>query len=138
MSKRVKLNPELFAFSSIVERMTRAKVKDCYDDETTLFVIVFPGNLRKAIGKGGENIRKLQAKFSRRIKIVEFSQDPTQFVQRYIYPLKVEEIRIGEDEIIIKDSNRKTKSLLIGRDAKNLRFLNDIVSRYYNLEVKII
>ncbi len=135
---RVKLDPQVFAFSSIFERIARVPVKGCFSSEDTLFFVVPFGMFQKALGKGAENVKKAQKRFEKRIKIVEFNKDPARFVKNCIYPLSVEEISVIDGEIIIKDSNRKTKSLLIGRDARNLRLLNEMSRRYFEKEIKII
>ena len=58
--------------SSLMERVTKAKVKDCFtDEEENLFFVVAPGELGKAIGKGGANIRKMQDELQRKIRVIE-------------------------------------------------------------------
>jgi transcription termination/antitermination protein NusA len=139
MSKRVKINPELFAYASILERIARIRVKDTFESGETIYFVLYPGCLRKALGKNGENVKRLQEKFGKKIRLLEFNMDCKRFVRNFIYPLKVEEITEGEDgDILIKESSKKTKSLLIGRDARNLNLLNLAVSRFFNKEVKIL
>ena len=138
MAKRLKINLDDFAYSNVMERISRAKVKDSIKGEEIMYFILYPGNLRKAIGKNGENLKKAQEKFSMRIKFVEYSDDCSKFIRNFIYPLKVEEIDTSGEEILIKDSNRKTKSLLIGRNARNLKVLNEVVGRYFSKTVKVI
>ena len=55
------------------------------------------------------------------------------------YNRKNPEIEIieNENEIILKDSVKKTKGQLIGRDGSNLRILNEIVGRFFGKEVKV-
>lgn len=139
MSKRVKINPELFAYASVLERIARIRVKDTFESGETIYFVLYPGNLRKALGKNGSNVKRLQEKFGKKIRLLEFNMDCKRFVRNFIYPLKVEEITEGEDsDILVKESSKKTKSLLIGRDARNLNLLNQAVGRYFNKEVKII
>ena len=135
----MKINPELFAYASILERIARIRVKDTFESGETIYFVLYPGCLRKALGKNGENVKRLQEKFGKKIRLLEFNMDCKRFVRNFIYPLKVEEITEGEDgDILIKESSKKTKSLLIGRDARNLNLLNLAVSRFFNKEVKIL
>ena len=122
-----------------MERITRARVKNCFLEENIVYFIVARGDLGKAIGKGGINIKKAQEKIGKKIKVIEYSDKVEGFIKNLIYPLKVEEI-IQESErvIFIKDPSKKTKSLLIGRDGKNLSFINKVVQRFFNVEVRVV
>ncbi len=135
---RLKLDQDDLALSSVIERVTGAQVKDCFKDEETLFVIVAPGEVGRAVGRNGENIHRLQAELGKRIKVIEYQDQAAAFVRKVIYPLNVQEIREEELTLIIRDSNKKTKSLLIGRDGRNLRNINRAVQRFFNKEVKVI
>tara|TARA_Y100000310_G_scaffold146340_1_gene145648 strand:+ start:59 stop:484 length:426 start_codon:yes stop_codon:yes gene_type:complete len=137
---RLKLDLETTGYSSIVERMTGARVKDCFRDDTdeTIYFVVSFGHLGKALGKGGGNIKRIQERLGKRIKIIEYRNTVVGFVKNVIYPLKVESIEQKDGVIIIRDNNKKTKSLLIGRQGKNLKLLNRAVKRFFNItEVKI-
>ena len=137
---RLKLDSDALGLSSVVERVTHVKVKDCFKDDEgeTLYFIVGVGEVGKAIGKGGVNIRQLQMEFNKRVRIIEHSEDVVLFVRNVIYPLVVEEIVEQGSELIIKDSNKKTKSLLIGRDSKNLRVISRAVKRFFPLDVRVM
>jgi len=137
MAKRVKLDPEVFFYAGFFERIAKVRVKDSFEENGVVFFMLYPGSLRKALGKGGENIKRAQDKIGKRIRLVEFSTDVRKFVKNLIYPNKVEEIEVTEEGIIIREPSKKTKSLLIGRDARNLKLLNKVVDRYFSKEVKI-
>jgi transcription termination/antitermination protein NusA len=135
---RIKLDQETFGLSSIIERQTKARVKDVFKEDDTIYVIVASGEIGKVIGKGGITIKKLQERFGKKIRAIEFAGSVEKFVANVIAPIKVEEIVIEGEEVHIKDSQKKTKSLLIGRDGKNLKLINRAVKRFYNVEVKVI
>jgi len=135
---RVKLDQDTFGLSSIMERITRARVKSCFKEDDTIYFIVDVGELGKAIGKGGINIKRVQQEFGKKIKVIEYRNDPVSFTRNVIYPVKVEEIVLENDEVIIKDSNKKIKGQIIGRDRSNLNFINKVVKRFFNVEVKVV
>ena len=122
-----------------MERLTNARVKDCFDINETIYFIVATGDMGKAVGKGGLIIKKIQQELGKRIRIIEYRDSVADFVRSVIYPLTVEEIVEKEGLIIIKDRSKKTKSLLIGRDGKNLNLINRAVQRFFKVkEVKVI
>lgn len=135
---KVILDQEAFGLSSLMEKIARVRVKDCFKDEEIIYFVVAPGELGKAIGKGAINIKRAQEEFGKRIKIIEYNDEVVRFIKNIIYPAKVEEIIEENSVIFIKDSSKKTKSLLIGRGGKNLKLINRAVKRFFNKEVKVV
>ena len=135
---RLKLDQEVFGLSALLERITRARVLDCFQDKETLCFVVARGDLGKALGKGGANIKRIQKEFGKRVKVIEHRDRVEDFVKNVIYPIKVEEIVLEEETVMIKDSRKKTKSLLIGRDGVNLNLIKRAVSRFFNVDVKVV
>ncbi len=123
----------------MMEKLTGAKVKDCFkDDQGTIYFVVAQGQLGKAIGKKGVIIKKIQENLKKKIKVIEFRKDPKQFFMNIIYPLKVEGIKQEENYLIVEEPNKKTKSLLIGRNGRNLNLMNRAIKRFFDVEIKII
>ena len=83
------------------------------------------------------NIRKLQRLFKKRIKVIEFNQNPQEFVRNCIAPLEVETITLEEDKLTLKSSDTKIKGMLIGREKQNLKELNEIVQKFFKIEVLV-
>ena len=135
---RLKLNRDDLGLSSLFEKITRARVKDCFKDEDTIYFVISTGFMGKALGKKGINIKKVQQELGKNIKLIEYRERVEDFVKNVIYPLKVEEITLEENTILLKDSSKKTKSLLIGRGSKNLNLINRAIKRFFNVDVKVV
>ncbi len=126
---------------SLFEKITHAKLKDCFLDEVlgVLTFIVQPSEIGKAIGKQGANIRPLERATGKKIRIIEFNEDKIRFIANMIMPLRAANIEEREEIIYITGPDTKTKGLLIGRNAQNLRNLEENVRRYFQVkEIKII
>lgn len=121
-------------FISVFEQVTQANAKDALKDNERLIFIVEENQIGKAIGKGGINIRKLEAKFNRKIKIVEFNPDVLQFIKNLVYPLKLKDIKEDNGVITLFGPDAKTRGQLIGRERQNLRQILQIVKRYFVIE----
>lgn len=135
---RLKLDQELLGISSVIEKLTGVYVKDCFREEDTIYIVVNPGQLGKAVGKGGVVIKRVQFQLRKNVRVMEFHESAVEFVRNVIYPLAVEEILEQEGQIIIRDSSRKVKSQLIGRDGKNLAVVKRAVQRFFpGKEVKV-
>lgn len=135
---RLILDQETFGLSSLMEKIARVRVKDCFKDEDTVYFVVGQGELWKALGKNTANVKKIQNELGKRIKIIEYRDEAVNFVKNVIYPIKAEEIVDENGVIFIKDRSKKTKSLLIGRNGKNLKFITRAVKRFFNKEVKVV
>ena len=120
-------------YMSLFESLTGAKVKDCILNDIVMFV-VHENEMGKAIGKHASNIKRVENTLKKRIKLVEFNNDVSQFVQNLIYPLKAREIKEEDGIVTVYGEDTRTKGLLIGRDRRNLNSINDIVKRYFKIE----
>ena len=122
---------------SLLERIAKVRVKDCFQFNDVVYFIVSPGETGKALGKDNRNIKRIQDQLQKRVRIIEFRSNVEEFVKRVIYPLRPEKIKEVEKDVIIEDPSKKTKSLLIGRDGKNLQLINRAVKRFFDVEVKV-
>lgn len=130
---RIKYNIDIMRYITLFESLTGAKVKDCIVNDIIVFII-HENEMGKAIGKHGSNIKRVENTLKKKIKLVEFNNDVSQFVQNLIYPLKAKEIKEEDGIVAIHVDDRKTKGLLIGRDRHNISLVNDIVKRYFKVE----
>ena len=75
----------------------------------------------------------------RKIKIVEFNSDMIKFITNLLYPYKVESINVDGKIVTIHDEDTKTKGLIIGAKAQNLRQYESIVKKYFDIEeIKVV
>ena len=131
-------------FMALFDRFARVSLKDCFEDDNGLLTFVVAGSdVGKAVGKGAVTVRKLQDLLKRRVRIIGHYDDIIRFLQAVIYPLRVASIEEETSEdgpvYVLKSQDTKTKSLLIGRNAKNLRNTEVIVKRYFPLkELKVV
>ncbi|MBW2975780.1 NusA-like transcription termination signal-binding factor [Candidatus Woesearchaeota archaeon] len=130
---KIKYDINLMKYMQIFESLTKARLKDCIDNEQLIFVVE-ENEIGKAIGKGGSNVRRLESLLNKKVKIVEFSADVRQFIRNFIMPLQVNDINEEDKVIRIFGPDTKTKGLLIGREKKNLNNLKEITRRYFDFE----
>ena len=117
----------------LFEKVTRAKVKDCILHNGFVFVVA-EGEIGKAIGKHGANVRKLEGLLKKKVKVVEFHSDVSVFVRNLISPLEAASISEEGGVVSIAGKDGISKGKLIGRDRKNLTFISDVVNRYFKME----
>src|SRR3989344_266553 len=96
---KLKYDITLMGYRTIFENITRVSVKDCFLKDN-LFIVI-ENEIGKAIGKGGSNIKELEKRFNKKIKIVEFNKDIIKFTQNIINPIKASNIVLDNKIITI-------------------------------------
>jgi N utilization substance protein A len=121
------------------EQMTRARVRDCIVTEQQVIFIVEPGDIGKAIGPRGANIRRIEAGLKKKVKIAEFSHELVTFIKNLVYPIDVREVKEQDDGVVVLvPPDLKARGLLIGRNAQTLRAYESVVQRYFPIkELKV-
>lgn len=127
-----KISSDTIKLISLFTKITGVFPKDTFEDDVgNLIFIIPPRSVKKAFGPNAKNLKRLGELLKRKFKIIEYSEDPERFIRNVILPLKVDTVeRIG-DIVYIRSSDVKTKGLLIGRNAKNLRSNEKIIQRFY-------
>lgn len=130
---------EMIKLINLFEQVTRARVKDAFYIKELLTFVIYEGDMFKALGKNLENLHKMEAMLQKKIKLVEFNQDMIKFITNLLYPYKVREIKQDGKIITISDDDQKTKGLIIGAKAQNLRNYESIVKKYFDIEeIKVV
>src|SRR3989344_4446595 len=123
---------------NLFENLTRAKVKDCFQEDGVVF-LVEEGNVKKALGKDSSNIDRISKILKKDIKIIAFSNDICKFVSNLIYPNKADEIKLEGKTVFIVASDVGVKGRIFGRSRENLKRINSLVRNYFDVEeVKVV
>ncbi len=133
----VSFDMKTIGFINMFEKLTHAAVKDCFSEGDSLVFVVEPGQMGLAIGKGGANIKKASSVFKKEIKIFEFNPDPVRFVQNLLFPLKPKAVVREDNVVVIKTSDTVEKGKVFGREKTNLKRIQGIVSKYFQVEVRV-
>lgn len=137
--EKIKYDSEIIGFISLINTLTKAKIKDCFRDNNIFYLIVEEGEMMKILGKNGIKIQQIQNLLNKKIRVIKFSPSPEKFFRDLIFPLDVGEIEVKDKSLIVKCLEKKTKNLLIGRGKKHLNWLKRLINRYFDLkEIKVV
>ncbi len=134
MVKGAKYDNALMGYMRIFENITHTSLIDCFEDQKgVLNFFVDQNNIGKAIGKKAVNIRLLENKFNKKIKVSAYNSDLKSFLNNLLFPIVVESIDYDPKTNIIQiqDPDFSKKSMIIGRNASNLRNYEYIVRRFF-------
>jgi N utilization substance protein A len=124
---------------SLFQSITSATARDCVVDEKMerVIFIVNKGHMGLAIGKGGSTIKQLQNVVTKKVELVEYSEDPLDFLKNILNSTLVNEVRINErvdgikQAVVVVDS--KKKGIVVGKDGRNAEKARILAKRYFHI-----
>ena len=140
MTSGIKITCDEMRYIALFESISGASVKDCIIDEEQerAIFIVNQGQVGVAIGKGGRNIHTLERMTGKKHEIIEYSEDPVQFIKNALKPAQVREVRITEKtdgkKMAVVTINPKDKGVAIGKNGKNAERLRFLSKRYFDIQ----
>ena len=140
MASGIKLTSTEMRYIALFESITGASVKDCILDEDSnrAIFMVKEGHVGMAIGKGGKNIHLLEKMTSKKHEIIEYSDNPAQFIKNALKPARVTEVRITEKpdgkSIAVVQVIPKDKGIAIGKNGRNAERIRFLAKRYFQIQ----
>ena len=125
---------------SLFQNISGATARDCVIDtkiDRVIFV-VSKGEMGLAIGKSGETIKKVQKVMGKQVELVEWSDDPKQFIMNSLNPQLITEIRMSERPDGVKTAtvvvDEKKKGAILGKGGRNAEKARLLAKRYFSIE----
>jgi N utilization substance protein A len=104
--------------------------------------VVNKGQMGLAIGKGGATIKQLQNVVGRKVELVEFSDDPTDFIRNMLNADMVNDVRMSDrmdgtrQAVVVVDA--KKKGAVVGREGRNAEKARLLAKRYFQITSLLI
>jgi N utilization substance protein A len=123
---------------NLFETVSQANVKDCIIMDDRIYFLVEEQNLKK-IRENGQLIKNLERMLNKKILIFEYSKDVSKFLKDSIKGIKEIKIRNEKEETTIEiNVENSLKSLVIGKDGKNIKALRQFLKRNYNINNLVV
>jgi transcription termination/antitermination protein NusA len=140
----IKLTSDELRLMSLFQGITSATARDCivdYKMDRVIFV-VNRGQMGLAIGKGGSTIKQLQNMVAKKIELVEFSDNPSEFLRNMLNANMINDIRISERGDGTKQAvvtvDPKKKGAVVGREGRNAEKARLLAKRYFQISHVLI
>lgn len=138
-----KLSTDEIQYIALFESITRAHSMDCIVDldEGKVTYVVKNGDMGLAIGKKGVNINRVKKTLGKNVVVIEYSDDPTEFVKNIFHPLRVKNVELQKQNdatiarVTVDDRDRASA---IGRGGKNIQWAKMLAKRHHNIGDVII
>ena len=118
--------------------LTHATALDCVIDDRfeRILYVIKKGVMGVAIGKNGDNIRKLSRVLGKRIEMVEFDEEPGVFIGNMFKPAEVSNVFFDEEgsvRVLIK--RKENLGLAIGKNGSTIEKAKLLTARFYNCSI---
>ncbi|MCP8322662.1 MAG: NusA-like transcription termination signal-binding factor [Candidatus Methylarchaceae archaeon HK02M2] len=140
MTEKIKLTSDEFRLISLFQSISGATAKDCIIDDkmNRVIFVVNIGDMGLAIGKNGQSIKTLEKLIGKPVELVEYSQDPKEFIgnalnRRYICDIRLTEKLDGSKMGVIVVS-RRHKGAAVGKGGKNAEKVRLLAKRYFQID----
>jgi N utilization substance protein A len=139
MTQTIKLTTDQMRLMSLFQNVTGATARDCVEDEKQdrVIFVVNSSKMGLAIGKGGSHIRNLQNIVKKNVEIVEYSDDPAEFLKNILNSKLISEVKINKradgsmQAIVLVDP--KKKGIVVGREGRNAEKARLLAKRYFEI-----
>jgi N utilization substance protein A len=139
MTERIRLTSEELGLMSLFQNVSGATARDCVIDakmDRVIFV-VNKGEMGLAIGRSGASIKNIQKLVGRPVELVEYSDDPKEFVRNSLNPRFVNDIRLTEKldgtKIATVVVDQRWKGAIVGKNGRNAEKARILARRYFQI-----
>ena len=136
----IKFGANEIRFIALFENMTGAMVKDCIidDNNNKVTFVVKQGDMGLAIGKRGSTVSKVQRAVDRGVEVIEFNEDPAQFIRNILSPAELQNVKIvtkgSGEKIATVTTNNTNKRIAIGKNGINIERAKLLANRLHNID----
>jgi transcription termination/antitermination protein NusA len=144
LTEKIKLTSDELRLMSLFQSITSVTARDCVVDDKMdrVIFIVNKGQMGLAIGKGGATIRQLQNVVARKVELVEYSDDASDFVRNMLNPQMVNDVKItqrtdgSKQAVVLVDAKRK--GVVVGKEGRNAEKARLLAKRYFQISNVLI
>ena len=135
----IKLTSDELQMISLFQNVSSATARDCIIDEKMdrLIFVVEKGQMGLAIGKSGSTIKTLQNVMGKKVELVEYSEDPAEFIKNSLGSQYIQEVKINETShgthvaVVVVDPAKK--GIVVGREGRNAEKARMLAKRYFDI-----
>ncbi|MFC3957752.1 NusA-like transcription termination signal-binding factor [Halovivax cerinus] len=130
------LDDEARRYLALFEDVTGAPGRDCIHIDDRLVIVVARGHIAEAIGRGGETVERFEDRVDVPVRLVEYADDPADFVANALAPAAVYNVTMSENDgtvayVEVADEDR---GVAIGRDGRTIETARMLAARHFDID----
>lgn len=119
--------------------LTKSTAIDCIIDERfdRIIYVIRPGDMGLAIGKKGDNIRRMQNVLGKKVEMVEYADTPELFLENIFKPAEVVSVSRDTETNKLNALVKKKADvgIAIGKGGCTIEKARLLLRRFYDLDV---
>ncbi len=131
---KIKYDLDVIRYINIFERITNIPVKDAINNENKILFVVPTGMAGLAIGKNGVNVKKIEAMINKRVEVVEYVDNPVNFISKFLSPIRIRNIYLAEKSDGSKVMHIHASREAIPRIKARIKNIKNLLSRYFGIK----
>ena len=134
------ISMQTMRYINLLDKAARVRTSKCFVYNNTIYFAVPREMVSKAIGPAALNVKNLQEKLGKRVRIIREAsgiEDAERFVKDIVEPVRFKSLEI-KDNYFILNASSQSKAALIGRNRRRQEELKQILEDIFNLDLKII
>ncbi len=135
-----KIDMQTMRYINLLDNVARVKTAKCFTYNDTVIFAVPAYAMRKAVGPAGINVKNIEGKLGKRVKIIRDFNDISEakrFIEDVVSPVTFVSLELREN-IFILTAGVRNKAILFGRNKKRYEELKQIVEDNFGKDLKII
>ena len=134
------LDFQTIRYINLLDSTSNVKTRKCFVYNNTIFFAVPKQLVSKAIGPGAINVRRINEKLGKKIKVISEAEgitDVKRFIEDIVEPVEFKQVEI-QNNVIVLTAGAQSKAALIGRNRRREAELKQILQDTFNLDFKIV
>jgi N utilization substance protein A len=119
--------------------LTKATALDCIIDERfeRIIYVIQKGDMGLAIGKKGENIRRMQNVLGKRIEMVEYSDEQDEFIANIFRPVEITKVEKDPvtKQLLVSIQKKSDLGTAIGKKGANIEKARLLMRKFWGAEL---
>lgn len=135
------LNMQDMRHLNLFSKITRIDTRHFVKYNNTIIFCVPKDLVMRAVGRDGENVRRIGEIIGKRIRIIPMPRgiyDARGFIQTIVKPATFKDLEVKDNEMLLTAGSMQNKATLMGRGKMRLIEMQKIVKDFFGKEFKII
>jgi len=126
-------------YTEELQQLTGISSIDCIIDDPfeRIIFLISKGDMGIAIGRNGENIKRMQKSLGKRVEMVEEGVSPAELIANAMRPADISRVECDEESriAVIFLKKRSDVGVAIGKGGANIEKVRLLCRRYYGMEI---
>jgi transcription antitermination factor NusA-like protein len=134
------INMQTMRYINLLDKAASVRTTRCFVYNNTVYFAVPKNMVSRAIGPAASNVRKLQERLGKRVRIIrepEGLADAERFVKEIVEPVKFKSLEIKDGEFVLT-AGGGSKASLIGRGRRRLEELKIVCEDSFGMGLRIV